>query len=78
MAKYERFEDLPVWQEAAELYNKVTDLIERHGAWLSSGYRDQLERSALSVSNNIAEGFERATTAELTAFLAAQSSSLEA
>ncbi|MBM4082758.1 MAG: four helix bundle protein, partial [Planctomycetes bacterium] len=31
--------------------------------------RDQLERAALSVSNNIAEGFERGTTAELVAFL---------
>ncbi|NLA73895.1 MAG: four helix bundle protein [Deltaproteobacteria bacterium] len=31
--------------------------------------RDQLERAALSVSNNIAEGFERGTTKELLAFL---------
>jgi four helix bundle protein len=33
------------------------------------GLRDQLERAALSVSNNIAEGFERGTTNELLAFL---------
>ena len=31
--------------------------------------RDQLERAALSVSNNIAEGFERGTTQELLTFL---------
>src|SRR5271169_2470894 len=31
--------------------------------------RDQIERAALSVSNNIAEGFERGTTSELLAFL---------
>ena len=31
--------------------------------------RDQIERAALSVSNNIAEGFERGTTNELLAFL---------
>jgi len=31
--------------------------------------RDQLRRAALSVSNNIAEGFERGTTAELLSFL---------
>jgi four helix bundle protein len=31
--------------------------------------RDQLERAAVSVSNNIAEGFERGTTPELLSFL---------
>jgi four helix bundle protein len=31
--------------------------------------RDQLRRAALSVSNNVAEGFERGTTAELLMFL---------
>src|SRR5262245_45186397 len=31
--------------------------------------RDQLERAAVSVSNNIAEGFERGTTQELITFL---------
>src|SRR6202790_2112571 len=31
--------------------------------------RDQIERAALSVSNNIAEGFERGTTPELLTFL---------
>lgn len=70
MPSYKRFEDLPVWQEAARLYNLVLDLLEEHGATLSSGYRNQLDRAALSVSNNIAEGFERVTTAELLAFLA--------
>jgi four helix bundle protein len=34
-----------------------------------SGLRDQLERAAVSISNNIAEGFERGTTAELLSFL---------
>lgn len=33
------------------------------------GLRDQLERAALSVSNNIAEGFERGSTNELLSFL---------
>jgi four helix bundle protein len=37
---------------------------------LSSGFRGQLDRAALSVSNNIAEGFERGTTKELVSFLA--------
>ena len=70
MPKYEKFEDLPVWREAARLYNRVLDLLEEPGVPLSSGFRNQLDRASLSVSNNIAEGFERVTTNELTSFLA--------
>jgi four helix bundle protein len=70
MAKYQKFEELPVWQEAARLYNKVLDLLEEPNLPLSPGFRNQLDRAALSVSNNIAEGFERVTTNELNAFLA--------
>ncbi len=70
MAKYQKFEDLPVWQEAARLYNRVLDLLEEPNVPLTPGYRNQLDRAALSVSNNIAEGFERVTTNELNAFLA--------
>ena len=70
MSSYRHFEDLPVWQEAARLYNVVLDLLEEDGALLSPGFRNQLDRASLSVSNNIAEGFERVTTNELLAFLA--------
>jgi four helix bundle protein len=70
MAKYQHFEELPVWQQAARLYNTVLDLLEEPGIPLSPGFRNQLDRAALSVSNNIAEGFERVTTNELLAFIA--------
>ncbi len=70
MAKYQHFEELPAWQEAARLYEVVLDLLDRPGLRLSPGFRNQLDRAALSVSNNIAEGFERMTTGELLAFLA--------
>ena len=69
MATYHKFEDLPVWQEAARLYNKVLDLLETQGLPLSPGFKSQLDRAALSVSNNIAEGFERETMNELMSFL---------
>ena len=69
MAKYQRFEELPVWQEAARLYEAATDLLETPGLPLTSGFRSQLDRAALSVSNNIAEGFERNTTGELLSFI---------
>src|SRR5436190_13782060 len=70
MAKYQTFEDLPVWQEAARLYNAVLDLLEEPGVPLTPGFRNQLDRSSLSVSNNVAEGFERSTTNELLSFIA--------
>ena len=70
MPKYQKFEELPAWQAAALLYNKVLDLLEEPNVPLSPGFRNQLDRAALSVSNNIAEGFERVTTNELLAFLA--------
>jgi four helix bundle protein len=70
MAKYQHFEELPVWQEAKRLYNVVLDLLEAPGVPLTPGFRNQLDRAALSVSNNIAEGFERSTTNELQSFIA--------
>jgi len=66
---YNRFEDLPVWQKAVGLYEAIEELLENHKFIVTRGFRDQLDRAALSVSNNIAEGFERGTTAELFAFI---------
>ena len=67
--KYERFEDLPVWKAAAELAVQIF-------AWSSATWfrgkgdlANQLQRAALSVSNNIAEGFERGSTNELLQFI---------
>jgi len=69
MSTYDHFEDLPVWRSAAQLYDRVDDFLAVAPPRLSRSFRDQLERAALSVSNNIAEGFERGTTNELLAFL---------
>src|SRR6266487_3526041 len=66
---YERFEDLLVWQRAAELYEATEELLKHRSFAATRGFRDQLDRAALSVSNNIAEGFERGTTNELLAFI---------
>ncbi len=69
MAKYHHFEELTVWQSVARLYHGVLDLLEEQGQCFSSGYQGLLDRGALSVSNNVAEGFARVTTAELISFL---------
>ena len=67
---YERFEDLPVWNEAIRLAEGVDDLLRSMSKeQLSYSKRDQIERCSLSVSNNIAEGFERGTTPDLLKFI---------
>jgi len=67
--KYERFEDLPVWQTAVELAVKIFGLTDDRDFGGDGDLRDQLRRAVLSISNNIAEGCERGTTAELLYFL---------
>jgi four helix bundle protein len=67
--KYRRFEDLPVWREGTDLARLMFEFTALDPFRRHPGLRDQLERAALSVSNNIAEGFERGTTNELLAFL---------
>ena len=66
---YERFEDLPVRQKAAQLYEATEELLEGRNFVATRGFRDQLDRAAFSVSSNIAEGFERGSTNELLAFI---------
>lgn len=69
MSTYKRFEDLPVWQAAIDLGLKVFALTEDRVFDYQGDLRSQLRRAALSVSNNIAEGFERGSTKELLSFL---------
>lgn len=66
---YERFEDLPVWQDAIHLAEGCEDFLITAKSKITYSKRDQLDRCSLSISNNIAEGFERGTTNELLAFL---------
>jgi len=67
--RYKRFEDLPVWNTAVDLAIGVYMLTSKPEFEKRFTLKDQLERAAVSVSNNIAEGFERGTNKELLAFL---------
>jgi len=67
--KYNRFEELPAWNAAIELAIRAFKLTSDRAFLRQRSLRDQLERAAVSVSNNIAEGFERGTTQELLTFL---------
>ena len=67
--KYERFEQLPVWKSAIDLAVHIHGMTAKVPFRGRFSLRDQIERAAVSVSNNIAEGFERGTTQELLTFL---------
>jgi four helix bundle protein len=58
MAKIERFEDLEIWNEAIVVGVKIYKLCETGKLKNDFSAKDQLRRAVVSISNNIAEGFE--------------------
>ncbi|MGP8216258.1 MAG: four helix bundle protein [Bacteroidia bacterium] len=66
MSKIERFEDIIAWQKAQDLTVEIYSLFKVLNDY---GFREQLCRAAVSVSNNIAEGFDRSSNAEFKRFL---------
>jgi four helix bundle protein len=69
MAPITKFEDLHAWQEA-RLMVKAVYKITSDGAFAKDyGMRDQIQRAAVSVMTNIAEGFDCESTAEFARFL---------
>lgn len=69
MSTYKRFEDLPAWKAAIDLGLRVFSLTDDAAFNQQGDLRSQIRRASLSVSNNIAEGFERGSTSELLTFL---------
>jgi four helix bundle protein len=67
--KYQRFEQLPAWQLAIDLAVGTYEMTDAPEFKKRYSLRDQIERAAVSVSNNIAEGFDRGTNPELLTFL---------
>ncbi len=66
MGKYLRFEDLEIWQEGMRLCKEVYVLLNDCKDY---GLKDQMQRAAVSVPSNIAEGYERKGTKETCQFL---------
>lgn len=66
MALARRFEELEIWQEARKLHRLVW---EETRASKDFEFRSQIRRAALSIVNNIAEGFERRTDKDFAHFL---------
>jgi four helix bundle protein len=70
MAKISSFEELKVWQLARVLAKDIYTLTRVGSFSKDFGLRDQINRSAGSVMDNIAEGFERSGNKEFSQFLA--------
>ena len=60
------FEDIETWKKSRAL---VSDIYAIFFQLKDYGFRDQIQRAAVSVMNNIAEGFERKSDKELKNFL---------
>lgn len=70
MAKFNSFEEIISWQKARELNKEIYYLTSNNNSFSKDfGLRDQIRRSSISISSNIAEGFERETTKEFIRFL---------
>ncbi|MBI4094628.1 MAG: four helix bundle protein [Candidatus Liptonbacteria bacterium] len=66
MSTIEKFEDLICWQKSRELVKEVYRALKDSKDY---GFRDQIQRAAVSVMSNIAEGFERGTAQEFLNYL---------
>ncbi len=64
--KITRFEDIRSWQEARLL---VADVYAFLDECRDRGFRDQIQRAAVSIMSNIAEGFDRGSNKEFIHFL---------
>lgn len=65
----DRFEDLRVWQAAIHITQRIYTLSGSESFRKDRALRDQTCRSAISISSNIAEGFERGSRPEFIQFL---------
>lgn len=66
MATIQRFEDLVAWQKARLL---VKEVYRAFRSVRDPGFTDQIQRAAVSVLSNIAEGFESGTKQEFLNYL---------
>lgn len=69
MGNSTQFEDLKVYQDAVDFTVTMYKLLDNSQFKYEFGIADQLKRASLSISNNIAEGFERQTDKEYIRFL---------
>ena len=61
-----KFEELLVWKKSQDLAVEIYAHFQENKDF---SFRDQIKRAAVSISNNIAEGFDRNSNADFKRFL---------
>ncbi|MDF1497360.1 MAG: four helix bundle protein [Patescibacteria group bacterium] len=64
--KFNRVEDIRAWQKSTDL---VVNIYNTFYFCKDYSFKDQIERAAVSVPNNISEGFERGSNKDFVRFL---------
>ena len=69
MAAFKTFEEINAWQNARVLVKDIYAMTRRGDFCKDYGLKDQIQRAAVSICSNIAEGFERRGNKEFVNFL---------
>ncbi len=69
MAKFKSFEEINSWQKSRIFNKRIYQITENVNFKKDFDFVRQIRRASLSISSNIAEGFERNTDKEFIYFL---------
>ena len=69
MPTFNFFEDIEAWQQARELTKEIYKVTKREKLSKDFELKNQLTSASISISSNIAEGFERGGNKEFQQFL---------
>lgn len=69
MSKIEKFEDLEIWQIAKQIGVEAYRVSDLEPLKSDFGLKDQFRRAAMSMSDNVAEGFEYNNNPDFIRFL---------
>ena len=67
--KVKSYKELNVWKKGIEIVNRIYEITERFPHKENYGLSSQMQRAAVSIPSNIAEGFVRGHTAEYRQYL---------
>jgi four helix bundle protein len=69
MGKFKSFEEITSWQKARQFNKRIYEITENQNFKRDFDLVRQIRRASISISSNIAEGFERNTDKEFIQFL---------